>query len=69
MNKTCDTCLGRGKRDVWVTSYTDSITNTMTKSEEIVCKACNGKGYTKCAAFSIEEAEAILKHCGLSKEL
>lgn len=32
------------------------------------CFDCNGKGYTEAVVFSIEEAQAILKHCGLATE-
>ena len=38
------------------------------KSEEAICEVCNGKGYTEYATFTLEEAKAILKHCGLDKE-
>jgi hypothetical protein len=38
------------------------------QEEEVVCTQCNGTGYTEYAVFSIEEAEAILKHCGLTTE-
>lgn len=33
--------------------------------EEIKCDLCGGSGYTEYIAFSIEEAEVIMKHCGL----
>ena len=36
--------------------------------EENECEACNGKGYIEYAAFTLEEAKAILKHCGLNTE-
>lgn len=45
----------------------DDVSGTMER-EEVVCKACNGKGCTAYATFTIEEANAILKHCGLTIE-
>jgi hypothetical protein len=38
------------------------------QSEEVVCPNCNGVGYTEYPVFSVEEAKAILKYCGLSTE-
>jgi hypothetical protein len=38
------------------------------QSEEVVCQNCNGVGYTEYPVFSVEEAKAILKYCGLSTE-
>lgn len=38
------------------------------KKEETICETCNGRGYTEYATFTLEEANAILKHCGLTTE-
>ena len=64
MNVTCGCCAGMGK----VRSYKVLDDLRVTVDKEIICEQCGGKGYTEYAVFSIEEAEAILKHCGLSVE-
>lgn len=64
---TCGSCAGMGKQINWkVVDFNDNM-DTM-KKEEVVCGACNGKGYTEYAIFTLEEAKAILKHCGLKVE-
>ena len=60
---TCANCAGMGKTQNW--KWIDSHT---LHTEDVDCPNCNGRGYTDYAIFSIEEAEAILKHCGLSTE-
>ena len=55
----CRNCGGIGKT---------IIKSGFMKKEETCCTQCNGKGYTEYAVFTVEEAEAILKHCGLSTE-
>ena len=64
---TCGICAGVGKHYKWKAVYMDDVSGTMER-EEVVCKACNGTGYTEYATFTLEEAKAILKHCGLSTE-
>lgn len=64
MQIICGSCAGIGKNYNWKAVYMD---DTMEK-EEVVCAACNGKGWTEYAVFSVEEAKAILKYCGLSTE-
>lgn len=70
MTVTCGSCAGIGKRITWRTTPGDIGEDgfCIARGEETVCEACNGKGYTEHAVFSIEEAEAILKYCGLSAE-
>lgn len=79
MKVICGTCAGIGKHYNWKTIYMNNVSSTMEQNymedvtaiaerEEIVCQACNGKGYTEYATFTLEEAKAILKHCGLSTE-
>lgn len=69
MQVTCNNCAGIGYTVKWEVVSEDAETHMGTmQSTKIVCEACNGKGYTEYAVFSIEEAEAILKHCGLDKE-
>ena len=65
VNITCANCSGIGNQTQW--KVVDYITGKLQK-EETVCEACNGKGYTEYAMFSIEEANAILRHCGLITE-
>ena len=55
----CRNCGGIGKT---------IIKSGFLKKEEKICTQCNGIGYTEYAVFSVEEAEAIMKHCGLDKE-
>lgn len=67
MKASCDTCAGIGKTYNWTTVRMDDVLCTMER-EEVACEACNGIGYTEYATFTIEEAKAILKYCGLSTE-
>lgn len=64
---TCEKCAGMGKQINWKVVALNDNMGTMEK-EETVCAVCNGKGYTEYATFYPEEANAILKHCGLSTE-
>ena len=66
---TCVTCGGAGKVIEWKVVEIDEKAGVgRAQSEEVVCTNCNGVGYTKYPVFSVEEAKAILKHCGLSTE-
>lgn len=66
---TCGICGGVGSIVNWKVVSTDEKTGIGTmQSEEVVCSACDGKGWTEYAVFSVEEAKAILKHCGLTTE-
>lgn len=65
MNVRCDKCDGFGYISRWI--IPDDNVHIANRSTEI-CDECNGKGYTEHAVFSVEEAKAILKHCGLSTE-
>lgn len=68
MQVFCGSCAGTGKQTNWkVVDMYDDNTGTAMK-EEVICEACNGKGYTGYAIFTLEEAKVILKHCGLSTE-
>ncbi|MBO5828762.1 MAG: hypothetical protein J6R59_09995 [Paludibacteraceae bacterium] len=67
MQVFCGNCAGTGKMTNWKVVDSNDNMGTM-KREETVCCACNGKGYTEYATFTLEEAKAILKHCGLSTE-
>lgn len=63
MNAMCKKCAGRGYTDETLIPNCDGMTCTVKRD---ICDECNGMGYTEYAVFTIEEAEAILKHCGLS---
>jgi hypothetical protein len=66
---TCGNCGGSGRIVVWKIVSTDEETGIGTmQKEENVCQSCNGKGCTEYAIFSVDEAKAILKHCGLTTE-
>ena len=67
MQVFCGSCAGTGKQINWKVVDINDNMGTMVK-EEVVCGACNGKGCTEYATFTLEEAKAILKHCGLSTE-
>ena len=67
MQKTCGSCGGTGKYLGW--KHVESNNQTSKWEEtEVICPQCNGAGWTEYAVFSVEEAEAILKHCGLTTE-
>ena len=68
MQVTCGNCAGVGKTIIWRHRGIDENGFGVAQKEETICAACDGKGYTEYAVFSIEEAEAILKHCGLNTE-
>ena len=65
IQQTCGTCAGRGKIAHWkIISKPDDVYGMAEKVEEECC-ACGGMGYIEYAAFTVEEAQAILKHCGI----
>ena len=67
--EVCWNCRGTGKTFVYQTVAVDETTDTYTAERvEVACGNCEGKGYTEQAIFSVEEAEAILKFCGLTTE-
>lgn len=63
MQLICRKCSGIGYIDEKIIPNYDGFTCKIKKD---ICDECNGVGHTEYAIFSIEEAEAILKHCGLS---
>ena len=66
---TCANCCGTGKTTKWKVVEIDEEAGVgRAQSEEVVCDNCGGKGYTEYPVFSVEEAKAILKYCGLSTE-
>ena len=60
---TCGTCGGFGKHKML-----EIVADGYAKWVDIPCGDCDGKGYTEAAVFTPEEAQAILKHCGLATE-
>ena len=64
---TCGDCLGAGRKVVWKCVDLHDNMGTL-QSDEVGCTQCGGCGYIEYPAFSVEEAKAILKFCGLSTE-
>lgn len=68
MSITCGNCDGRGHRTLLTNVSEDKETGICEgRFEEVLCEQCGGTGHTEYAFFSIEEAVAILKHCGLEE--
>ena len=61
----CKKCGGFGYTRQEFVAGDDGIS---LKMERDTCKECSGMGYTEYAVFSVEEAKAILKYCGLTTE-
>ena len=67
--EVCWSCRGTGKSYVYKPIAVDEATGINTAERvEVACGNCEGKGYTEQAVFSVEEAKAILKFCGLTTE-
>jgi hypothetical protein len=65
IQQLCGNCAGTGIAVNWkVTSKLEDGYGTAERVEE-ECHVCGGKGYTEYAVFTVEEAQAILKHCGI----
>lgn len=64
IRELCDNCAGTGEITQYITTTPKygGIAKPFGKEE---CYACSGKGYTEYAMFTVEEAQAILKHCGI----
>ena len=66
IQQICGTCGGRGFLDIWeVTDKKDANGYDIAIGRREQCHACNGKCYAEYAAFTVEEAQAILEHCGI----
>ena len=65
IQQTCGTCVGRGKIVHWKTISKPGDNYMMAEKVEEECCFCGGEGYTEYAAFTVEEAQAILKYCGI----
>lgn len=67
--EACWSCRGTGKAYVYKIIAEDEATGIGTAERvEVACGNCEGKGYTEQAVFSVKEAKAILKFCGLTTE-
>lgn len=66
----CSNCAGFGHIDKYVYDPEKSTEPGVYTAHRktIVCERCKGKGYIERVMFSVEEAKAILKHCGLDTE-
>ena len=64
IRQMCGNCAGTGEITQYITTTLKhgGIVMPFDKEE---CYACGGKGYTEYAMFTMEEAQAILKHCGI----
>lgn len=70
MQMTCGTCSGLGIMENWIVdSNSDNNSFGTAHIEKAKCTACDGKGYTEYAMFTLEEAEQIMKVCGLADEV
>ena len=69
VNQTCGTCGGTGIIHNWIVEK-EPVNHEygIGKLEKVKCSACDGKGYLEYAMFTLEEAEQIMKVCGLSTE-
>lgn len=62
----CNKCSGFGYTSQ---VFTPDENGKFVRIKKDTCEACDGKGcIEKYAQFTIEEAEAILKYCGLKAE-
>ena len=61
----CERCQARGFCEPMWENETGVCEG---RFEEVECEQCGGAGYVEYVAFSIEEAEVIMKHCGLTWE-
>lgn len=65
----CLTCKGTGRALGYICSELNEDGFGIIHTEECDCYECGGKGYiAEYPVFTVEEAKAILKHCGLATE-
>ena len=64
----CTHCGGTGYIEKWVPTkrFDDDICEA--KRELVTCNNCRGQGCEEYVMFSVNEAKAILTHCGLSTD-
>jgi DnaJ-class molecular chaperone len=66
---TCGNCGGSGIETLYKDVFTEDKYTGQISVETVTCTNCGGKGYIERAEFSVDEAKAILEHCGLEVEL
>ena len=67
--ETCRNCGGYGKLSRYVVDSVDEASGVISATnKESVCPDCKGNGYIDYAVFSVDEAKAILEHCGLTED-
>ena len=70
INQTCGTCCGIGVIRNWIVEKEPvNREHGVANFETVKCSVCDGKGYTEYAMFTLEEAEQIMKVCGLADEV
>lgn len=70
VKQTCGTCRGTGVMRYWIVEKEPvNREHGIAELEEVQCSVCDGKGYTEYAMFTLEEAEQIMKVCGLADEV
>ena len=66
IREACHMCGGTGQIEVFKSFIRiESKGFDGIETEKAPCITCGGKGYKQYARFTVEEAEAIMKHCGL----
>ena len=67
VQQPCSACGGTGFLEIWeVTGEKDTNGYNIATMRHQKCGACGGNCYTEHAVFTVEEAQAILKHCGIT---
>ena len=66
VNWTCGTCGGTGF--IIQKTPVSELKNTV-RLEKEECPECKGTGHVRYAMFTLEEAEQIMKVCGLADEV
>ena len=69
MQETCGNCNGFGEIYYKADKSIDNIDCRTAHAVREKCERCGGKGYTEeYVMLTVEEAQIILKHCGLNTE-
>ena len=66
---TCGNCCGSGIETLYKGVFTADEYTGRISVETVTCTNCGGKGYIEHAEFSVDEAKAILEHCGLEVDI
>ena len=66
---TCGNCGGIGSEIKYTHIPIDDKYAKLIEAGTYTCAICGGKGCVEHAVFSVEEAKAILEHCGLPVEV